>query len=174
MDRRCQQVFDPHAVLERELPAGCVLHSTQANPALLPPLTPQAALSAARISVIHVNTVAPLAPGPYLPSSTVSTQWLADHLGADNLAVVAAAGRGRLLSRRLDTSATVIVFDDSDGLCAAESARTLREAGFERVAVLTGGRARWLSEKRPGDLDSLSRSGGIAALHPGDVEPRLA
>jgi rhodanese-related sulfurtransferase len=104
----------------------------------------------------------------------VSTQWLADHLGADNLAVVEAAGRVRLLSLRLDAGATVIVFDDSDGPCAAESARTLREAGFERVAVLIGGRARWVLEQRPGDLDSLSRPGGWSALYPGHVEPRLA
>jgi 3-mercaptopyruvate sulfurtransferase SseA len=124
--------------------------------------------------VCRVNTVAPLAPGPYLPSSTVSTQWLADHLGADNLAIVAAASRGRLLSLRFDPAATIIVFDDSDGPCAAESARTLLDAGFDRVAVLTGGRARWVLEQRPGDLDSLSRSGGTSALYPGYVEPRLA
>jgi 3-mercaptopyruvate sulfurtransferase SseA len=121
-----------------------------------------------------MNTVAPLAPGPYLSASTVSTQWLADHLGADNLAVVEAAGRVRLLSLGLDAAATVIVFDDSDGLCAAESARVLREAGFDRVAVLTGGRSRWVLEQRPGDLDSLFRLGGRSALYPGHVEPRLA
>jgi 3-mercaptopyruvate sulfurtransferase SseA len=121
-----------------------------------------------------VNTVTPLEPGPYLPSSTVSTQWLADHLGADNLAIVRAAARVRLLALRLDAAATVIVFDDSDGLCAAESARNLSEAGFERVAVLTGGQAKWILEKRPGDLDSLCCSAGVPPLYPGYVESRLA
>ncbi|WP_161793722.1 rhodanese-like domain-containing protein [Agreia bicolorata] len=133
-----------------------------------------------------MNTVTPLAPGPYLPSSTVSTQWLADHLGADNLAVVRAANRVRLLSLRIDAAAsTVVVYDESDGLCAAESARTLREAGFERVAVLRGGRQKWLSEQRPIDLDDLAHRNGQSPLYasyplhasyvdPGYVEPRLA
>ena len=62
---------------------------------------------------MRVNTVTPLAPGPYLPSSTVSTQWLADHLGADNLVLVEATNRARLSALQLDPAATtVIVFDD--------------------------------------------------------------
>lgn len=123
---------------------------------------------------MRVNTVTPLSPGPYLSSSTVSTQWLADHLGADNLVIVEAGNRVRLLSLRLDAAATIIVFDDTDGPCAAESACNLREAGFERVAVLTGGRARWLLEQRPGDLGSLASRAGLPSLYPGYVEPRLA
>ncbi|WP_374946758.1 hypothetical protein [Agreia sp.] len=121
-----------------------------------------------------MNTVTPLAPGPYLPSSTVSTQWLADHLGADNLVLVEATNRARLSALQLDPAATtVIVFDDSKGLSAAESARMLREAGFERVAALAGGRARWILEQRPGELRSLTRGGGLSPLYPGHVEPRL-
>ncbi|KQP56114.1 hypothetical protein ASF51_13410 [Agreia sp. Leaf283] len=124
---------------------------------------------------MRVNTVTPLAPGPYLASPSVSTQWLADHLGADNLAIVEAANRVRLRSLQLDVAATtVVVYDASDGLCAQESARSLREAGYERVAILTGGRARWLLEERPGDLDSLAHRGGRPPLYPGHVEPRLA
>jgi 3-mercaptopyruvate sulfurtransferase SseA len=124
---------------------------------------------------MRVNTVTPLAPGPYLASPSVSTQWLADHLGADNLAIVEAANRVRLLSLQLDHAATtVIVYDDSDGLCAHESARALLDAGYERVAVLTGGRAAWLLERRPGDLDSLAHRSGRPPLYPGYVEPRLA
>ncbi|WP_156366204.1 rhodanese-like domain-containing protein [Agreia sp. Leaf335] len=136
-----------------------------------------------------MNTVTPAAPGPYLPSSTVSTQWLADHLGADNLAIVAAANRVRLLSLRLDVAiSTIVVYDENDGLCASESAHTLREAGFERVAVLTGGRQKWLSEQRPVDLHELAHRNGrsplytgyvytgyvYASVDPGYVEPRLA
>jgi 3-mercaptopyruvate sulfurtransferase SseA len=124
---------------------------------------------------MRVNTVTPLAPGPYLPSPTVSTQWLADHLGADNLAIVEAASRVRLLSLQLDTAAsTVIVYGESDGPCAIEAARVLREAGFERVAVLVGGRSKWLLEQRPGDLDGLAHRGGLPPLYAGYVEPRLA
>lgn len=124
---------------------------------------------------MRVNTVTPLAPGPYLVSTSVSTQWLADHLGADNLAIVEAANRVRLRSLQLDTAATtVIVYDGSDGLCAQESARTLRDAGYEHVATLTGGRARWLLEQRPGDLDSLAHRSGRSPLDLGHVEPRLA
>ena len=129
---------------------------------------------------MRVNTVTPLAPGPYLASTSVSTQWLADHLGADNLAIVEAANRVRLRSLQLDVVATtVVVYDASDGPCAQqfgaqESARMLREAGYERVAILTGGRARWLLEERPGDLDSLAHRGGRPPLYPGHVEPRLA
>ena len=63
---------------------------------------------------MRVNTDTSLAPGPYLPSSTVSTQWLADHLGADNLAIVAAANRVRLLSLRLDVAiSTIVVYDEN-------------------------------------------------------------
>ena len=124
---------------------------------------------------MRVNTDTSLAPGPYLPSSTVSTQWLADHLGADNLAIVKAANRVRLLSLRIDAMAsTIVVYDESDGLCAAESERNLREAGFERVAVLAGGRQKWLSEQRPIDLDDLAYRHGRSPLYPGDVEARLA
>lgn len=124
---------------------------------------------------MRVNTVTPPEPGPYLLSSTVSTQWLADHLGADNLAIVEATSRVRLLSLQLDHKATtVIVYDDTDGPCATESARKLRDAGFERVAVLTGGRAVWLLEQRPDDLDALSYRGGRQPSYPGYVEPRLA
>ncbi|MBF4634784.1 hypothetical protein ITJ38_10265 [Agreia pratensis] len=122
-----------------------------------------------------MNTVTSLAPGPYLPSSTVSTQWLADHLGADNLAIVKAANRVRLLSLRIDAMAsTIVVYDESDSLCAAESARNLREAGFERVAVLTGGRQKWLSEQRPIDLDELAHRNGQSSLYSDYIEPRLA
>ena len=124
---------------------------------------------------MRVNTVTPLAPGPYLASQSVSTQWLADHLGADNLAIVEAANRVRLHALQLDLAATtVVVYDASDGLCAQESARVLREAGYERVAVLTGGRARWLLEERPGNLDSLAHRGGRPPLHPSHVEAHLA
>lgn len=124
---------------------------------------------------MRVNTVTSLAPGPYLPSSTVSTQWLADHLGADNLAIVKAANRVRLLSLRIDAMAsTIVVYDESDSLCAAESARNLREAGFERVAVLTGGRQKWLSEQRPIDLDELAHRNGQSSLYSDYIEPRLA
>ena len=124
---------------------------------------------------MRVNTVTSLAPGPYLPSSTVSTQWLADHLGADNLAIVKAANRVRLLSLRIDAmESTIVVYDESDSLCAAESARNLREAGFERVAVLTGGRQKWLSEQRPIDLDELAHRNGRSPLYSDYIEPRLA
>jgi 3-mercaptopyruvate sulfurtransferase SseA len=124
---------------------------------------------------MRVNTDTSLAPGPYLPSSTVSTQWLADHLGADNLAIVKAANRVRLLSLRIDAMAsTIVVYDESDSLCAAESARNLREAGFERVAVLTGGREKWLSEQRPIDLDELAYRNGRSPLYSDYLEPRLA
>jgi 3-mercaptopyruvate sulfurtransferase SseA len=124
---------------------------------------------------MRVKTITPLAPGPYLASASVSTQWLADHLGADNLAIVEAANRFRLRLLQLDHAATtVVVYDAGDGLCAHESARALRDAGFERVAVLTGGRARWLLEQRPGDLDLLAHRSGLAPLYPGYVEPRLA
>jgi len=124
---------------------------------------------------MRVNTDTSLAPGPYLPSSTVSTQWLADHLGADNLAIVKAANRVRLLSLRIDAMAsTIVVYDESDSLCAAESARNLREAGFERVAVLTGGREKWLSEQRPIDLDELAYGNGRSPLYSDYLEPRLA
>jgi rhodanese-related sulfurtransferase len=82
---------------------------------------------------------------------------------------------GKLLSLRIDAMAsTIVVYDESDSLCAAESARNLREAGFERVAVLTGGREKWLSEQRPIDLDELAYRNGRSPLYSDYLEPRLA
>ncbi|WP_202563656.1 rhodanese-like domain-containing protein [Agreia sp. COWG] len=100
--------------------------------------------------------------GPLLLSSTVSTQWLADHLGAEGLEIVAAsastdrATTARRIPASLDTGATVIVYDSTEGSCAERFAAILRDSGFSNVATLRGGRARWVSEERPADLDSLS------------------
>lgn len=109
-------------------------------------------------------------PAPLLSAHDVSTQWLADYLGADRLVVLDASERpngapGDLIpgaahldpatslgasteSAGIDSESAVVVYDDGDGLRAARLLERLRDIGIDRVAVLEGGIAAWRAEGR--------------------------
>lgn len=53
----------------------------------------------------------------------------------------------------------IVVYDDGRGLLAARLWWTLRWAGFDKVQILDGGRAKWLAEDR-------AQLGGPGNLHP--------
>ncbi|WIE64243.1 rhodanese-like domain-containing protein [Curtobacterium sp. MCLR17_036] len=154
---------------------------------------------------------------PVLTSPLVSTQWLADHLGADELIVLDAsvhtdgAGRGTTwhsardaheqrghvpgaryadLIRAFSTpdadlpftrpdadrfeaaaaalgvtdTATVVVYDDGSGEWSARLWWIFRSFGFDAVAVLDGGFAKWRDEGRPVRVGALHASPEDSAL----------
>jgi thiosulfate/3-mercaptopyruvate sulfurtransferase len=139
---------------------------------------------------------------PVLTSPLVSTQWLADHLGADDLVVLDAsvrtdgtgsdmhwrnavddheqvghvpgAGYADLLEAfsatdtdlpltrpsaeqferavrdlGVSSSSTVVVYDDAFGQWSSRLWWLFRSFGFDAVAVLDGGFAKWQDEDRP-------------------------
>jgi thiosulfate/3-mercaptopyruvate sulfurtransferase len=152
--------------------------------------------SALRHNVVRMS-------GPLIDSPVVSTQWLADHLGADDLVVLDAtvlpftqpSGRSGYLSGHesyvvtghlpgaifadvieelsdpegsypftrpgaeqfarvvgalgIDNSTTVIVYDAVVGQWASRVWWLFRAFGYDRVAVLDGGLAKWSAEERP-------------------------
>jgi thiosulfate/3-mercaptopyruvate sulfurtransferase len=143
--------------------------------------------------------------GPVLTSPLVSTQWLADYLGSDQLVIVDASvipykqpnGRAGFLSGHeqylaaghipdavfadlisrfsdpeselpfthssaeafaaaagelgIDNETTVIVYDAAVGQWAARLWWLFRAFGYDRVAVLDGGYAKWIAETRATD-----------------------
>ena len=148
--------------------------------------------------------------GPHLDSPVVSTQWLADHLGADDLVVLDATvlpytqpnGRGGYLSGHesyvvnghipdavfadvieelsdtsapfpfthqaaddfglavgalgIDNETTVVVYDGVVGQWAARVWWLFRANGYDRVAVLDGGYAKWVAEGRETDIGHVT------------------
>ena len=148
--------------------------------------------------------------GPLLPAPLVSTQWLADHLGAEKLVVVDATvfvaelpgGRpgyvsgheryivegylpgavfadlidefsdpeGRYPFTRpdadrlataagalgIDNETTVVVYDAAVGQWASRVWWLFRAAGYDDVAVLDGGLAKWRTEERQTDVGHVA------------------
>jgi len=116
--------------------------------------------------VVHVT----IYPAPLLSTHDVSTQWLADYLGADRLVVLDASERptgvpGDLIpgathldpaaafdtsteNAGIDSESAVVVYDDGDGHRAVHLLEQLRDVGIDRVAVLEGGIAAWKAEGR--------------------------
>jgi thiosulfate/3-mercaptopyruvate sulfurtransferase len=153
--------------------------------------------------------------GPLLDSPVVSTQWLADHLGADDLLVVDASvlpytqpnGRPGYLTGHeryvmnghlpgavfadliedfsdpegsypftrptaerfaeaagalgVDNRTTVVVYDSVLGQWAARLWWLFRAAGYDRVAVLDGGYAKWTAEGRETDIGHVEPSPAV-------------
>ncbi|MDM7890626.1 sulfurtransferase [Curtobacterium caseinilyticum] len=164
---------------------------------------------------------------PVLTSPLVSTQWLADHIGADELVVLDAsvhtAGVGTAMqwqgardayeqrghvpgaryadlvdafsapdtglpfsrpsAERFEAAAralgvtntcTVVVYDDGIGEWAARLWWIFRAFGFDEVAVLDGGFAKWRDEGRPvrvGPLRTEASSDGAAPFLAGEERP---
>ena len=144
--------------------------------------------------------------GPLLPAPVVSTQWLADHLGADDLVVLDATvlpytqpnGRPGYLSGHeqyiidghipdavfgdltevfsdpdgkfpftrptqeqfedaagsvgISNQTTVVVYDNVVGQWASRIWWLFRAFGYDNVAVLDGGLAKWRAEERETDI----------------------
>jgi thiosulfate/3-mercaptopyruvate sulfurtransferase len=168
------------------------------------------------------SSALPLA-APALVGPTVSTQWLADHLGSDRLVILDAtvlqaprpdgsyswlSGLDQHLisghvpgavfadilevfsdptgpfvftrpsatqfeaaaaSVGVDNETTVVVYDSSVGQWAARIWWLFRAFGYEHVAVLDGGLAKWTAEDRPiefGYVEPRSDAAFTATEHP--------